>query len=106
MSKRRKKKRNNSLGDLQKVFALMIKSGVSMDTVEAVLTIIENLTFTDVEAAKQVLSDLTILLEGRMPKGDRDIIVSSATITILQLIANDLEELTQSRLSEKMKNGK
>lgn len=77
-----------------------------MDTVEAVFTIIENLTFTNVEAAKQVLSDLTILLEGRMPKGDRDIIVSSATITILQLIANDLEEQIQSRLSEKMKSEK
>lgn len=92
MSTNRKKKRQDSLENLKKTVALMIAAGATTDTIKNVLAILEGIILVDLEKAKNVLSDLAILLDGKMPKEDRDSVVSCLVITILQLIAEDLEK--------------
>ena len=103
MTAKSKKKRGNSLEDLQKVFALMFGLGLSLDTIEKVLIIIEDAIVEDVEVAKVVISDLAILLSGRLPKGERDSVVGSFVITALLVIANDFEKEDCKMFSKKVK---
>lgn len=102
MSAKNKKKRNNSLGDLKKVFALMFGLGLSLDTIEMVLTVIENAVVKDVETAKVVVSDLAILLSGRMPKGEREPVASAFVITAMQMITNDLDKQNSNNSKKTM----
>lgn len=95
-----KKQRNNSLVNLQKIFALMYGLGLSLDTIENVLTVIEHVVVADVKAARLVISDLAELLSGKMPRGKREPIVGSFVITALQMIADDLEDKSVEQIKK------